>query len=345
MFQLEVSTKLTKEYLYSEVGQERIMEFYLGVPVKKGLFVCPSIIRKDTKPTCSFYKNSKGSLIFKDFAGISGDCITIVMNIFQCSYYQALKIIANDFNLVSYSKVEKNTPKMDYTGSVLEKTLPAIIQVDIKDYIKEELDWWESFGITLGILKYYKVYSLKSVILNGKLYANSTKINPIYGYYGGKNTNKIELWRIYMPMKKEYRFLNNWSSSILQGVKQLPAGGENLIITKSLKDVMTLHYLNIPSVAPTSETIVISLSKFKKLQNSFNNVLCFYDNDLAGVKGAKKYKKEYNIRCIFIKRKYAKDISDLFKSFTHEQMLEVKKELDLILTDKTIKKTKHFYII
>ena len=31
-----------------------------GVPVKKGLFCSPSIIRSDKKPTCAFYKNKKG---------------------------------------------------------------------------------------------------------------------------------------------------------------------------------------------------------------------------------------------------------------------------------------------
>ena len=72
--------------------------------------------------------------------------------------------------------------------------------------------------------------------------------------------------------------------------------------------------------------------------------MCFYDNDLAGVKGAQKYKKEYNIRCIFIKRKYAKDISDLWKKSNCLQKLEIEEDLNLILKDKTVVKTKYFYI-
>ena len=126
-FFLEVTPKITKESLYSELGQEAIMEHYLGVPVKKGLFVCPPVIREDRKPTCAFYKNSRGNLIFKDFAGISGDAITMVMEIFKCSYYQALRIVANDFNILSYSKREVNPPAMKYTGNVLAETEAAII--------------------------------------------------------------------------------------------------------------------------------------------------------------------------------------------------------------------------
>ena len=343
-FQLEVTPKITKEFLFSQVSQETLMEHYLGVPVKKGLFVCPSFIRKDTKPTCAFYKDSKGSIIFKDFAGISGDVITVVMEVFQCSYYQALRIVANDFGLLPYSKMDVNPPKISYSGNILEETKSAIIQVELKDFTKKELDWWEEFGISLETLKKFKTYSIKSVFLNGQYFMSSSDRSPIYGYYGGKNTKNEELWRIYMPFKTSYRFLSNWSASLIQGVKQLPRTGDSLIITKSLKDVMCLDSLQINSCAPISETILISNNKFKKFVNNFDEVLCFYDNDLAGVKGAQKYKKEYNIRCIFIKRKYAKDISDLWKKSNCLQKLEIEKDLNLILKDKTVVKTKYFYI-
>lgn len=343
-FQLEVTPKITKEFLFNHIGQETIMEHYLGVPVKKGLFVCPSFIRKDTRPTCAFYKNSKGNLIFKDFAGISGDSVTIVMKIFQCSYYQALRIIANDFGLFPYSKMEVNPPKIEYTGNILEENKFAIIQTEIKDFTEKELIWWEGFGISKETLKKFRVFSLKSVFLNNHYFTGSSDNTPIYGYYGGKNANNNELWRIYMPTKIKYRFLSNWPSSLIQGIRQLPKIGDSLIITKSLKDVMSLYELSINSIAPISETVLISKNKFNKLNINFKEILCFYDNDLAGVKGAQKYKKEYNIRCIFIKRKYAKDISDLWKKSNYIQRLEITKELKLILQDNTINKTKYFYI-
>lgn len=343
-FKLEVTPKITKEFLFTEIGQEKIMEHYLGVPVKKGLFVCPSSIRKDTKPTCAFYKNNKGNLIFKDFAGISGDATVVVMTIFQCSYYQALRIIANDFGLLSYTKMEVNPPKIQYSGNVLEETKSANIQIEIKEFSKKELEWWKGFGISLETLKKFKVYSAKSVFLNGQYFTSSSDRSPIYGYYGGKNSNGIELWRIYMPTKTKYRFLSNWTSNMMQGIKQLADSGDSLILTKSLKDVMTLYGLEINSLSTISETVLISKSRYDKLSKKFKDIVCLYDNDLAGVKGAQKYKKEYNLRCIFIKRKYAKDISDLWKKSTNLQKLEIKEDLELILKDKTIKKTKYFYV-
>jgi len=62
MFQLNTDIKITKELLLSKYNQEQYFEFYLGIPVKKGLFCSPSIIRNDRTPTCSFYKDKIGNL-------------------------------------------------------------------------------------------------------------------------------------------------------------------------------------------------------------------------------------------------------------------------------------------
>ena len=45
--------RVTKEMILSKVPQEQLMEHYLGIPVKKGLFKSP--LRKDNHATCAFY--------------------------------------------------------------------------------------------------------------------------------------------------------------------------------------------------------------------------------------------------------------------------------------------------
>ena len=82
-------TTVTKELILNSVSEETLMEHYLGVPVKKGLLKSP--LRQDNKPTCAFYRNKKGDLIFKDFRGdFSGNFISVVMYKFQCSYGKSL---------------------------------------------------------------------------------------------------------------------------------------------------------------------------------------------------------------------------------------------------------------
>ena len=344
MFNLEpAEQKITKELLLSKNSEETYMEHYLGIPVKKGLFKSP--LRKDSKPTASFFRNKKGDLIFHDFRGdFYGNFISVVIELFQCSYYKALKIIANDFGINNYKNYEKHESKIEYSGIIFKETQStSIIQVEKKEFSQKELDWWDSFGISKTTLNKYKVVSCSSIFLNGQYFTSSSDKSPIFGYYGGKKDG-IELWRIYMPTKKTFRFLSNWSSSIIQGSKQLIESGDYCILSKSLKDVMLLHEFNFISCAPNAESITISKSQFDKLNQKFNNIIVFFDNDLAGVQGAHRYKKQFNCKCIFIKRKYAKDISDLYKKLSSTQFWIAIDELNKILSDSTIRSTKHFYI-
>jgi hypothetical protein len=340
----ELPPRITKQFLLEKAPAEAYFEHYLGVPVKKGLFKSPSVLRKDNHPTCSFYKNKRGDLIFKDFAGISGDFVSIVMYIFNVSYYKALNIIANDFGYIKMENYPINEPKLNYTGSIIKETEKAIIQVEIKDFSEKELSWWGSFGISLTTLKKFRVYSIKHIFLNGVYFNSFTDSSPIYGYYGGKNSNGDELWRLYMPTKKKYRFISNWTSRHWHGSKQLPKAGSHCIIIKSMKDLLLLHEYGFISIAPTSENIIMTESQMEKIKDKFQNIFVFFDNDLAGVRGAKKYIKNYGVRCIFIKRKYSKDISDLYKKVSSNVFWSIVEELNQIINDKSIKQTKHFYV-
>lgn len=344
MYKLDVSPKITKEFLLSKNTQETYFEHYLGIPVKKGLFCSPSIIRIDHKPTCSFYKNKSGILKYNDFAGPQFDFVGCVMYIYKCTYYKALQIIANDFGFIHIKNVEIHPPKIKYSGYEMKETSRAKIQVEIKDFSEKELNWWKSFGIGLSTLRKFKVYSIKSVFLNGVYYTSSTEYCPIYGYYGGTNSNKDELWRLYFPTKRNYRFLSNWNSLMIQGAKQIPKSGDSALITKSLKDVMCLFEFGTTAIAPNSENILLSKAQYEKLSLRFKEIICLFDNDLPGVKGAHKYKKEFGIRCIFIKRKYSKDITDLYKTISETQFWIAIDELNEIINNKEVRETKHFYI-
>lgn len=345
MFNLEpAEQRITKELLLNRNSEETYMEHYLGIPVKKGLFKSP--LRKDSKPTASFFRNKKGDLIFHDFRGdFHGNFISVVMELFECSYYKAMKIIANDFKIANYKNYEVHESKIEYSGVDFKETQStAIIQIEKKEFSQKELDWWDSFGISKTTLNKYKVVSCSSVFLNGQYFTSSSEKSPIFGYYGGKKDG-IELWRIYMPTKRTFRFLSNWSSTIIQGSKQLIESGNHCILSKSLKDTMLLNEFGFISCAPNAESVTITKSQFDKLSQKYNeNIIIFFDNDLAGVQGSHRYKKQFNCRCIFIKRKYAKDISDLYKKLSSTQFWIVVDELNQILTNREIKSTKHFYI-
>lgn len=330
----KIEPEITKAYLLSKFSEETFMEYYLGIPVAKKLYRNP--LRKDNKPTCSFYRNKSGELIFKDFSGVFyGNFISVVMFKYSCTYHQALRIIANDFGLIHDNKIPRNKGKLNVNAPVFRDDGAAIIQVEIKDFSKSEIEWWSDYGVTDKILKKFHVFSCKNVFLNGNVISTSSDHCPIYGYYGGKKEG-IELWRIYFPKRKSYRFLSNWDSKKIQGIKQLPNEGKLLVITKSLKDVMCLYSLGIPAIAPNSETLFIPEALYVELKDRFKNIVVLYDNDLAGIANMRKIRDKYKVKCLWIPRSYeAKDISDFHKKYGRKKTLElIKQAIELLKHQK-----------
>ena len=339
MFNFKIEPKITKEFLLSKNSEETYMSYYLGVPIKKGLFRSP--LRNDQHSTCSFFRGQSGNLYFKDFA--TGQCLTfegVVMAKYGCTYHNALKIIAIDFGYIQSDEVKKQAAKKPQIKiqPKFESEKETFIQVEIKDFSESELKWWNSFGISKETLNKYKVYSIKTVFLNGSIYAQSTQHSPIYGYYFGKKGN-IEQWRIYIPKRKEFRFIGNVSTKTIQGYKQLPEKGKLLVITKSMKDSMLLSSLGIPAVAPNSETQFVSEKLLEELKERFKNIVLLYDSDLTGVRFMNKIRKQYRdlIVCMIPRKYEAKDISDFYQKYGRSKTIEVIKEyINYIKREKEI---------
>lgn len=334
MFNFTIEPKITKEFLLSKNSEETYMSYYLGVPMQKGLFRSP--LRNDQHSTCSFFKGQTGNLYFKDFA--TGQCLTfegVVMEKYHCTYPNALKIIAKDFGYIQSSEVKKQEIKIQ---PKFEGEKETFIQVEIKDFSESELKWWNSFGVTKQTLDKYKVYSIKTVFLNGNIYAQSTQHSPIYGYYFGKKEN-IEQWRIYMPKRKEFRFIGNVSTKTIQGYKQLPDNGKLLVITKSMKDTMLLSSLGIPAVAPNSETQFVSEKLLDEFRERFKNIVLLYDSDLTGVRFMNKIRKQYRdlIVCMIPRKYEAKDISDFYQKYGRSKTISlIKESINYIKREKDI---------
>ena len=118
---------------------------------------------------------------------------------------------------------------------------------------------------------------------------------------------------------------------MIQGAHLLPKeGGDYLVITKSLKDVMVLYECGITAIAPCSENIFLTETQYLRVKKKFKRIYLFFDNDLAGITAANKIKKKFSdLKVLFLPRHGGdKDISDFYKA--HGK----KKTLDLI--DKTL---------
>lgn len=321
------SDLITKAFLKEQRSEEEYMSFYLGIVPDDSLHVNP--LRNDRNPTASFYRSAGGDLIFKDWrTGMHASFVDVVMLRFNLNYPEALKVIARDFGFLGDSK-NRNKPLREYKGEVVELKESSIIQCEIKSFTQSELNWWLSFGISEKTLKRYSVYSVKSVFVQGKYNSGSSPQNPIYGYYFGKQNGR-ELWKVYFPKRTKYRFMSN--DNRLQGYNQLPVSGDVLVVTKSLKDVMTLHEMGIPAVAPHAESVILTDEQYMELSGRFKRIIFNGDWDGAGKLFMIKSRKAHKGICLSFtdKRQYAKDLSDYVKKAGFE---EAKALVSLVLHD------------
>ena len=324
-------TKISKELILSRFSEEQLMEYYLHLPVKRGLFRSP--LRRDKQPTCSFYRNNSGTLIFKDFAtGQHLNVFGVVQEIFKCDYHEALRIIANDMGIVRDKELRRNPGKINESPTKITDKEISKIQVEVQDFTDLELKWWGKYGITLDILKKFNVYSCKHVFLNGNLLAKSQQHCPIFGYYG-KKYQGLELWRCYFPKRTSFRFITNWPSKKIQGYDQLPKEGKLLVITKSMKDCMTLYSCGISAIAPNSENLFVSDNMLSELKSRFKYIVVFYDNDRPGLHNMARIRREHpELVYISIPKQYGnKDISDFYKDHGRKETLNLIKKFVLWL--------------
>ena len=325
--------KITKELILSRFSEEQLMEYYLHISVKKGLFRSP--LRKDKQPTCSFYRNKSGTLIFKDFAtGQHLNIFDVVQSIFRCDYFESLRIIANDFGIVRDNTLHKNPGKINLNPIKIKDKEISKIQIEVQEFTDGELKWWGKYGISKDILKRFNVYSCKHVFLNDQLFAESQQHCPIFGYYG-KKYQGLELWRCYFPKRTSFRFITNWPSKKIQGYDQLPKKGKLLVITKSMKDSMCLYSCGITACAPNSENLFISDKVLEDLKSRFKNIVVLYDNDRPGLYNMAKIRREHpELTYVFIPKRYgSKDISDFYKDHGRKETLNLIKTFILWLKE------------
>lgn len=321
MYFSSLEPEITKELILSKTNQESIMQYYTGMDVtSKKLHLSP--FRNDHKITCSFYKSKSDILYLHDFATNEHiNCFQVVMKKYGVNYYEALQIIAKDFGIIKGNN--SNLKEKPIQIHPLKETESARIQVQIKNYSEKELEWWKQFGISIKTLKKFHVFSLEHVFLNGELKFTSSDKCPIYGYYFGKDKNGIEKWKIYFPLKTEYRFLNNLSKKVLQGYHQLPKTGDLLVITKSMKDVCALYEFKIPAVSPNSETLFIDDKKLEEFKQRFKHILVIYDSDRPGRYNMAKIRREHpELNYYFLPKYLAKDFTDSIKMVGIDEMKE-----------------------
>ena len=293
-------------------------------------------MRDDKKPTFGLYYNSRGELRYKDFNGSQGSCFDLVMNMYRVDFYEGLQIINRDFSLGFGSFAERKgnvytilakREKLDYTEFKEKfKSKNTHIQFKPQLFTSHDIGYWMCYGITKDTLVKFNVYSAKYVFLRKHLVMYYNRHCPVYCYVFPDNKVKV-----YRPLASKFRWLSNTSSDNIQG--RLPWLKEegDLIITKSMKDVMCLYELGYKAVAPQGETQHLSKSIIEDFFVKFKKIYILFDNDAAGLQGTLKLYQQlsayfdedklFNITVPL--ESECKDISDFYAMYGKEETLDL----------------------
>ncbi len=315
--------------------------FTLGKPIL-------SPIREEKNPSFGFFTSPdswfKGEILFKDFGtGITGDFIHLVRLKYGLTYYEALSKIAIDFGLESdfyCKKIDNNKIKSANIVSVnkkdvLQKSISFYtLKVKTRDWQLHDIKFWKDFGISKNTLLKYNVFPLDYIFLYYKQDSDKIIKTDKYSYCFLENKDDVQTYKIYQPFNKRYKWLTNHDVSVWQGWNQLPETGEQLIITKSLKDVMSItENLNIPAVALQNESCKPKESVIKELKDRFTKLYLFYDNDFDkeinwGQMFAIDLINTFELENILIPDEYkVKDFTDCVKQYGIDMSKEIYTEM------------------
>lgn len=312
---MEVRKYVTKASVLEKVNQFDIFKAYIGNFQELGKKF-RSELRQDKNPTCLINRYGD-TLLYRDFAvNDKLDCFAYIMKKCAVTFQQSLEMINLDFKLrlmpktrIIYSPKIVTTTNFDI--SKIEKA-PVEIEVQLRDWTLHDKHFWnKKYGITISELRYFGVYPLQGFWIRGKYYKAG---NLSYGYYFGILPDGRQSWKIYQPYDKQFKWIGNCPETTYQGYGQLPWFGDNLIITKSLKDVIVLHKLEWSAIAPQGETVNITDEFMNLLRERFKNIVLLYDNDKAGIEATIKIAEQHNIPYFFMPDG-VKDASDFVEDY------------------------------
>lgn len=311
---------ITKELILKELDDYTIFRHYCGEFEIHRAFISP--LRKENSPSFGIFLGENNELCFNDFKLGGGDFVKLVELLFGLTYFEALSKIAYDFNLendyackpLRINKGKKEIKRYD-KEEALSKVSKFRLGKKARSWKIADFKFWKQFGITYVTLKKFNVQPVEYLFINDKIISTDK-----YAYCFIEQKDNAETYKIYQPLNKDFKWINNHNDSVWQGWTQLPKTGEKLIITKSLKDVMSIYECTgIPAISLQAENVKPKEKIIEELKSRFENIYILYDNDFDsdvnwGRQFSTKLAAKLNLPRIEIKSILkSKDFSDLVK--------------------------------
>ena len=293
--------------LLDKVDDYTIFSYYLG-QFKVNKLINSPLRTDDRMPSFAIFRGSNGALLFKDHGtGEAGNALKFIKLYKHIETREELE--RELLRIVKSVNPNMNTRKNTYDYS----TIPKETEIGIvrQPFTQVDKDYWKQFHISLSTLKKFNVFSIKYFLCNRVVRGTYKDTNPMYAY------KVFDKFKIYRPLASKYtKWRTNLTNRHVQGLAELPKeGGNLLIITKSLKDVMCLYEMGFYAISASSETTFIPDDILTYLKKKWKHIVILYDRDRTGMLKARGYSKMYKLHPVFVnKRFHAKDVSDAVKA-------------------------------
>lgn len=315
---------LTLEELRLKVSDGEVLSRYLNI--SKVPCIINSPLREDSNPSFGLY--SKDGIVIKwvDFATKEGGSLyDLLMKLWKLPLKDVINKVSQDFKnnlnsdtntIIGISGMSvRNTRGTGYTK----------IECKSREWKDYDLEYWESYGITIAWLKYAEVYPIshKIVYKDGKRFVLGA---DKYAYAFVEHKEETTTIKIYQPFNKRgYKWSSSHNGSVISLWTKVPEEGDKICICSSLKDALCLWAnTGIPALAVQGEGYSLSLTACKELRRRFKNIYILFDNDKPGIEDSIKLSKETGfINLILPEFDGGKDISDLYKCVGKEKFLAI----------------------
>lgn len=304
----------------SNISEVEVAAHYFNVSSIPALISSP--FRVDKNPSFSLYSPAKNEINYIDFStGESGKIWTLLKKLWNCSYAEVAKRVKEDLKDNSFNNINvsasnrKQTIRINPLKELLCKT---------RNWEKHDIEYWESYGISLKWLKYADVYPISHKIIKDEDKTYVYKADKHAYAFAEFKENKLTL-KIYQPFNKNgFKWANRHNKSIISLWTKVPKTGQKICICASLKDALCLWAnTGIPSIALQGEGYSMSNSAINDLKTRYKEIYICFDNDEAGLKDAEKLSKTTGfVNVVLPKFKEGKDISDYYKYLGNKELFK-----------------------
>jgi hypothetical protein len=276
---------------------------------------------KERTPSMCIYVDTYNKYKYKDFStGKGGSAIDLVKELTQLPFHKACQLVIENYN----DFVLHNNGGYDI-GEFKQASRYKVTSHIVRKWNTQDQYFWTQFNIGSKLLEEFHVKPLESYCMTKDDNELCIKGLYLYGYFKADGT----LYKIYQPKTLDKKFIK--VTDYIQGMHQC-TGEKHLLITSSLKDVMSVKSLklSLDVIAPDSENTMIRQDMMEEFRNKYSKIIVMFDYDEAGVEAMKKYKEKYPFIEITL-LPMSKDVSDSIKDYGAK---EVRTRLVPILAKK-----------